>query len=286
MTSPTPVCPLQVPSAVATRTTVSSPKPPLALDSASVVTDSDDGVLNSNASTSAYELDVTLGCPHVPPYNITNSLVDANVGSVRSRVIQEQAARMYPAFDRLQDVMEDRIVRWRPPQSQHGTDSVIQGNHIYQQQPESEVNGAWDWLCLWTWFGKLALSHGCENLPQDRLQPTHTTELPDLELQPLDLAQFKPNSSRSFLDGGISRPSVVNHGVPLSPMTPKAVLWTDFELHYDKQEDPNYVVQHDTHELISSMDQDVQNLVDGVDNFITGCFSSITNNTLLCCTEN
>ncbi|KAG7194330.1 uncharacterized protein KQ657_004542 [Scheffersomyces spartinae] len=108
--------------------------------------------------------------------------------------------------------------------------------------------------------------------------------LPDLEGQRLDLNQFKPNSSRSILEEIKPNRTNYNYSSPLSATTPRAILWSDFELHYDKQEDPMYSNQGNPNDTVLSMDQEVQNLVEGVDNFVGDCFFGTLSFISSCCT--
>lgn len=261
------------------------------------IADNEPEMSSTTVSDSIYELDLTLGYPNLPLYNniTTTNNITTNSGTIRSRVMQEQALRMYPVGSRVQQVMEERIIRWRPPTSQHGTETVILGNHIYQQDSQSEgswgCNWNWRWRWNWDWSSwRIFRRNQTVDMNEHRqtiVDSEHMVEsivLPDLEGQRLDLNQFKPNSSRSILEEIKPNRTNYNYSSPLSATTPRAILWSDFELHYDKQEDPMYSNQGNPNDTVLSMDQEVQNLVEGVDNFVGDCFFGTLSFISSCCT--
>lgn len=196
---------------------------------------------------------------------------------------------------RFQNYMEERLIRWGPSDSQFNNQATVDGHHPYQisnfqagQEPEYSIFRSFkNWLA--------------SPDPQDTTQPlSHhlppQTPAPLLSkiLAKLDL---KPNSSNSILPtfdvsrrhyeperslnynkmdqrtGDYSRnqdnyahsaPARFHDHIQLN-YTPRAIPLSDFILTFEKPAQGHTVREH---EILEGLDEDVQDLINGVDNFI------------------
>ncbi|GMG20121.1 unnamed protein product [Ambrosiozyma monospora] len=67
---------------------------------------------------------------HKPPYPKTQEEILTN--GVRKKVIARQSNRIFPVNNWFIEVMEDRLVRWRPAVSSSSVDEAMSGQHPYQ----------------------------------------------------------------------------------------------------------------------------------------------------------
>ncbi|GME94939.1 unnamed protein product [Ambrosiozyma monospora] len=67
---------------------------------------------------------------HKPPYPKTQEEILTN--GVRKKVIARQSNRIFPVNNWFIEVMEDRLVRWRPAVSSSSVDETMSGQHPYQ----------------------------------------------------------------------------------------------------------------------------------------------------------
>ncbi|KAG7890052.1 hypothetical protein KL905_002330 [Ogataea polymorpha] len=68
---------------------------------------------------------------HKPPYSLNPAEV---IPTLRSKVIRRQSNRLFPSSHWLIEMMEERLVRWRPTSSQNSVSLVLDGNHPYQKE--------------------------------------------------------------------------------------------------------------------------------------------------------
>ncbi|KAG7729109.1 hypothetical protein KL933_001335 [Ogataea haglerorum] len=68
---------------------------------------------------------------HKPPYSLDPAEV---IPTLRSKVIRRQSNRIFPSSHWLIEMMEDRLVRWRPTSSQNNVSLALDGNHPYQKE--------------------------------------------------------------------------------------------------------------------------------------------------------
>ncbi|KAG7858748.1 hypothetical protein KL939_002870 [Ogataea angusta] len=68
---------------------------------------------------------------HKPPYSLDPAEV---IPTLRSKVIRRQSNRIFPSSHWLIEMMEERLVRWRPTSSQNSVSLALDGNHPYQKE--------------------------------------------------------------------------------------------------------------------------------------------------------
>lgn len=257
------------------------------------------------------DIEATITSPHNPPYESTNE--NQPQKTMKQSIIDSHNNAIFPMADYFQDYMEERMVRWRPSDSQFNIDDTMNGTHPYQQELQCKRKN--DKLSnnflisLKNWFtAEKAAKSDIENQLQITEETNNTNIIiapkssrnlsqanpgntPDF-VQCMKAIQFRANSSTSI----IASPSramfsqsqnatlllqsnlVINHEP--SPVeilnTPKALPFNGFELNFEKREDgSNTRVDRDSDEIINTMDEDVRDLLNGFDNFLSECFSSI-----------
>ncbi|KAH3671912.1 hypothetical protein OGAPHI_000098 [Ogataea philodendri] len=87
----------------------------------------------SSWSTSPFEESPT----HKPPYSLDPA---ETIPNLRSKVIRRQSNRLFPTTHWLVDMMEERLVRWRPASSQNNIGLALDGTHPYQQDQMTQEN--------------------------------------------------------------------------------------------------------------------------------------------------
>ncbi|ABN64406.2 predicted protein [Scheffersomyces stipitis CBS 6054] len=239
-------------------------------------------------------LEYSIISPHEPPYE---PITLAQEISIRKEVASRQH-NLLPTGDYLQEYMEDRLVRWRPSDSQHNNELSINGNHVYQQDvslQRAQSRGMFS--NFGTWFSRMYK----ETPPPPTEQPApNTEETSSLQQSPVELrlvqrsadipdyrdilsnVQFKPNSSISCLpktttkmrDNHSHITIVVNEPtaaeIPL--YTPNGMPLKQYLLDFEK-EDSHNESRGDSNAIFNSLDQEVRELISGVDNFILDFFS-------------
>lgn len=282
-----------------TTNTVEKPSPVFLRSSFLQIQSSSSFEIESQESTSSpvADSDVLIQqYPHHPPFDPLNNLDhdDPTPGIPRrsttnSTIRRHQLGGESRLFhDQFLVYVEDRYVRYRPLESQHNNDMVLGGTHPFQQEnygrPKSSSSGIWS---ITSWFRRSGGGGGGsrdENTVVGNSSNGGIGLGPDLERQELDVNRsqldlvkklnLKPNSSRSIIPSPMPPTIMQDQGVmtPIPVYTPKAIPVVEYPLNFEKPENENLTRRN---EIENSLDEEVRNLIDGRDNFLTSCFEGI-----------
>lgn len=244
--------------------------------------------------------------PHLPPYPHDFDNFLSGKKPLRQTIMNQRNRRLlFPSEDYFLDYIEDRLVFWRPSDSQYNIEETITGKHPYQQ----DINGRGNSLDK-SAFGNLMsyfYNHGTEikdlekqNIKKEQSEDNRNIKkdsvnykniqswrdrypiTPDI-FNLLKSTEFKPSSSKSI----ILQPSQNNRFTSKEPLpmndpryTARGIPIWDFEINFEKcsqREFKEYFYAHDSSHIMNSMDQDVRDLIDGVDNFVIDCFTTTLN---------
>lgn len=195
----------------------------------------------------------------------------------------------FTSGDAYQDYLEDRLASWRPNQSQHNSNLVLNGNHPYHAQnfgklSPPRINSG---LFLFSWFGNKSddLEKQLNSVsPQKSVEKVQLTAFytasdftsPNQDIHNLlKTVQFQPNSSNSFLprtktvrSNAAIHSSTAGESPTEVAFTPYAIPLSEFELNYNRRsrgEDMN-INDHDM------LGDEMLGIINGTENFVTSCF--------------
>lgn len=83
------------------------------------------------------DIEATVTTLHLPPF-----VSDLNQSKgIRQTIVEHNDHRLFPSPDYLRNYMEERLVRWRPTDSQFNIDETMNGEHPFQVQGNTEQKG-------------------------------------------------------------------------------------------------------------------------------------------------
>lgn len=244
------------------------------------------------------DIHATITTPHHPPFA-------PPVDNTQRRQLEHYIAKEnnVKLTDNFHDYMEEMMARWRPGNSQFNIEAAMNGNHPYQQdsfelkKKVAKFKPYNPFITFKGWINEKVAIPDLENLPHDvrntNLSRIITEEvvfpMPDIAKR-INEIDFKSNSSNSILPRPLRENEPRGSGSKLkqnpltcsepSPIerpsyTPKALPYNDFDLNFEtKGCVSGHRLEHGTDTIIDSMDEDVQNLLNGFDNFLFECFRS------------
>ncbi|CUM64365.1 uncharacterized protein PRCAT00001967001 [Priceomyces carsonii] len=255
---------------------------------------------------------------HKPPYDPLFADNPVAGSSIRQGVILQQSSRFLPMIDYFQEFMEERLIRWRPSESQFDNEASMNGRHPFQQLtdiPSKSDSSKRIFTSLRNWFiSEKALTNDLENnisgikgssgpnccadLSSSRSFSKQTAKNSKKVPKYGDFAAYlnnfnlKPNSSNSMLSVAHPSPALSHNASPDNvaitlteepamiqelQYTPRALPLKDFELNYERKnmEQSSERQDQNGNEIINSMDEEIRDLIDGVDNFLSDCISNI-----------
>ncbi|CCE85184.1 Piso0_004766 [Millerozyma farinosa CBS 7064] len=243
-----------------------------------------------------------ISSPHRPPFEYNENQATSN--RVMQTIINNHNTGIFPVIDYFQDYMEERLLRWRPGDSQFNVEDTMNGAHPYQNSnfdaPYVKQNGTGFFGNLYTWFGNGKKDIGNVGQKTD-VDESVTAGNGDSMGPPsgnmtgcvngfVGNFNLKPNSSNSIIlppnRSEVSNTAIFQRhdsilvhepkGIEEPAFTPKAVPLNEFELNFEKRGSrSDQQVDQAGQEIIRNMDEDVQNLVNGFDNFLFDCFGKM-----------
>lgn len=226
--------------------------------------------------------------------------LESSHASIRDKLIHDPTLFSANSF---QEFMEDRLLRWRPSDSQHNTDVLMEGKHPFTEQnfgnnvDQSKKGYS---LNVFNWFSSKNnnTTNTCD-LEKQEVEPSdvfYTAEVGSSHgdimcrygqgrSQDLDLAlrsvHANGNSSNSILPTFTAKPvlseAIQSEQLPSATgssvgptYTPNAIPFSEFELDFNTR-NRNEINQPDY--TFDSLGNDVLELINGNDNFITSCLS-------------
>ncbi|KAI5953155.1 hypothetical protein KGF54_002526 [Candida jiufengensis] len=161
--------------------------------------------------------------------------------------------------DIFTDYVEDRYSRFRPNVSQHNNDVIMNNLHPFQKDNYGleQKNFLQN---LNSWFKSKPVI--AKPIDLERQDPIQTGGISN------------SNKSDSF------RTIIINQEPEPTPQpiyTPKGIPINEYALNYDKLPDNSNLGEEIERRaaIVNSFDDDIRDLIDGVDNFLTSCFDGI-----------
>ncbi|EGW31272.1 uncharacterized protein SPAPADRAFT_67348 [Spathaspora passalidarum NRRL Y-27907] len=218
------------------------------------------------------DIELSILSPHQPPYEPINHPSGSSDPAMRARLDRlEQRRSMFPHVDMFVEYTEERYRRFRPSDSQHNNEAIITGNHPYQSDKyESGTKPESSFFYRFTSWRKKPeqQQHQTPDL-ENQISPVLEGSSTQPHVKHLNL---KPNTSRSII---IPSPSTITTepGLTSAPVyTPKAIPINEYPLNFEKLPGDDDLRRT---QIINSLDDEVRDLIDGVDNFIVECFAGI-----------
>ena len=248
------------------------------------------------------DIQATITSPHHPPFALP---IESNQRKILrpNNLFSHNNASLTRA-DYFQDYMEEIMARWRPGHSQFNVDDTMDGKHPYQQETfELEAKAYNPFITLKAWFNRKAAIPDLENQNQtinhsktdkERNKPMRDTLVPQLPeiSERLKKIEFKINSSNSIIPKPF-KPGECSHVTKvlrqsstqqeLTPIdgpsyTPKALPFNDYDLNFETKDCfSSHKPEKGSNAIIDSMDEDIRDLLNGFDNFLSDCFQSFLN---------
>lgn len=253
------------------------------------------------------DIQATITSPHHPPFALQIENNQRNILK-RNNLFSHNNASL-TRTDYFQDYMEERMARWRPGHSQFNVDDTMDGKHPYQQETfeletkAAKINPYNPFITLKAWFNGKAAVPDLENQTQtinhskankERNEPITDTlgpQLPEIS-ERLKKIEFKINSSNSIIPKPfkpgecshvtkfLSHSSTQHELTPIdgSSYTPKALPFNDYDLNFETKDCfSSHKTEQDSNAIVDSMDEDIRDLLNGLDNFLSDCFQSFWN---------
>ncbi|KAG5418149.1 hypothetical protein I9W82_004478 [Candida metapsilosis] len=189
----------------------------------------------------------SLVSPHDPPY-------DADLYYPQRSITRPRGASCLFSRDLFDDYVGSRYDRFRPTESQQNNDVVMNNLHPFQRddygrEPKSFFESVAAWF------------------------KSKPSVVQDLEMQ----QQQQEEEEKSESLGNTLIINRENSASPHPVYTPRGIPINEFVLNYSKPVDDSNLGEETERRtaIVNSFDEEVRDLVDGSDNFLTSCFDGI-----------
>lgn len=233
---------------------------------------------------SCASVDLSPQSSYAPAIEPANDNVPINVSAplqLRSSLINES---MFYSGDAFRECMEERLLRWKPTDSQHNAELILSGRHPYQAKKfgvKSGVSGNSSSLFSMNWFSSKSkdtstafVTASTTPVPITCPQQPSPND-PDIDHM-LKQVHFNANSSNSILPATTidsNAAILLTTGEELiHPYTPNAIPLAGFQLNFNRCRNQQL---EGNGNIYDSMNHDIIRILDGSDNFLTTCFQSI-----------
>lgn len=251
--------------------------------------------------------------PHEPPFDAT-SLLHQGRTSIRQSLINDQNGIFPTPVDNFHGYLSERMIRWRPSDSQYNVEATMEGKHPFQSKNFHPISSKqYGFLGgLTNWILPRNREDGSETVratgntddsnttvffsADDFLQKNQNNkDSPDFT-KLLHQHILKPNSSNSIIPSPqIERPSPNSLAVFVSPptdiindeplrvnepaYTPLAVSFNEMSLNFEKLENDGNGGYHNglrvENDILTSIDGDVRDIIDDFDHVLAGCVNGM-----------
>lgn len=221
--------------------------------------------------------------PHYPPFEAAEK-----AQGIRRNIVESQnifsASSSY-----LHSLMEERLIRWRPSDSQMSMEAPLNGKHPFQSHlfdSKKDNRTILNSLSGWMFKQKLEEEENEQTSEQEKpiFHKAQLSDSPDFN-RILSLKKLKPNSSNSILSPPPQERPIDAQALPtVEPVyTPRAIAFSEFQLNFNNNgvsnglpngrplNDPN------TSEDFASFEGNFVDIFDDIDNCILGWVDDITN---------
>lgn len=193
---------------------------------------------------------------------------------------------MNPSGNRLQNFMEERLIRWNPSDSQNNSEGALNGTHPYQinvfRKLPSEETAFKPFASLSSWFGPKTKVPDLERGPDPVEGSSSNQQKPGAFLVLLErenstkflsISKLKANSSNSIFPEMCQNVNPDDHR-PAN--TPRAVPFEDLDLHFDKEQGriPDEVVASDE-DILGSLGITGADIITEIDDFMVSCLNGV-----------
>ncbi|ODV81537.1 uncharacterized protein CANTADRAFT_3633 [Suhomyces tanzawaensis NRRL Y-17324] len=174
----------------------------------------------------------TIQTPHEPRYPISKM-----PASIRQEIAIHNELNLFTLSDFFQNHLEERLMRWRPSESQQNVDDALRGPHPFQTLNDQENVQPNSFLALLKdWFSK-DLKTTAQTLPLPlSIVPPHDLRDTDL-IQAIGALRMNPNTSDSILQRVLPA-YLAAHSVALQ-MTPTPLAFPLAELQLENALHPS-----------------------------------------------
>ncbi|KAI5967303.1 hypothetical protein CANMA_003123 [Candida margitis] len=189
----------------------------------------------------------SLVSPHDPPY-------DADLYCPQRASIRPRGTTSLFGRDIFDEYVGHRYDRFRPTESQQNNDVIMNNMHPFQRDDYGVVPKSF-LESVASWFKPRPVVHDLE-MQQQREEEEEKSE-------------SLPNTVIITREAGESSPHPV--------YTPRGIPINEFVLNYSKPVDDSNLGEETERRaaIVNSFDEEVRDLVDGSDNFLTSCFDGI-----------
>lgn len=218
--------------------------------------------------------------PHYPPFEAAEK-----AKGIRRDIVESQNI-FTTSSSYLHRLMEERLIRWRPSESQMSMEAPLNGKHPFQSHlfdSKKDNKTIFNSLSGWMFKQKLEVQETSEQ-EQQVVFRAQQLDSPDFN-RILSLKKLKPNSSNSILSPPQEQRPIDAQPLPtVEPAyTPRAIAFSEFQLNFNNNgvsnglpngrplNDPN------TGEDFASFEGNFVDIFDDIDNCILGWVDSITN---------
>ncbi|CAK9437828.1 uncharacterized protein LODBEIA_P22060 [Lodderomyces beijingensis] len=209
--------------------------------------------------------------PHPPIHNYTHHAHHAQ-NQNQNQHLQPSRLRYARTSDVFTDYVEHRYARFRPAQSQHNNEMVMANQHPFQAE-EYGARQRTIYESIASWFANLAKP------PQRDIEMGHA-QAPQTDDEEGE-EEKSPSCAATFTHRDIngSNPGSGTGSPAVEPVyTPRGIPINEYPLNFHKssQAMDNMGEENERRTaIVNSFDEEVRDLVDGTDNFLTSCIDGI-----------
>lgn len=211
--------------------------------------------------------------PHEAPYEPG---VPAR-NQIRDEVVLNHNNLLFPNADRFVNLIEERLVHWRPTDSQQNAEQLLDGQHPYQVHQSRNSKGVID--VIKDWFSRpKVISQPSEPIAARSSVGDYRTPTTADILRVFKNIQLKANTEESIVDfssrarTGSTNPVTLLTTGSTYARTPQALTFPEFEINYMKQT-PGVAQLEQEPALLDTLDRFFVGIVDAVSLCFMSCWN-------------
>lgn len=183
--------------------------------------------------------------------------------------------------DAFYDFAEDRYSRFRPLDSQHNNNAILSGLHPFQQEnyglpKKTFLQSVSNWFKFKIPESEIIIERNGEYI-QNSNKSTDTNTIITGTGTGTGTANVSGSGGGGADDDAAAAAAEVSinqnepyETTPQPIYTPRGIPINEFQLNFNKENQDSVVRRND--EIINSFDDEVRDLINGADNFLTSCF--------------
>lgn len=242
-------------------------------------------------STSQSPFHSSIISPHYPPYEadlyypLRNPRQQQHSQQQRQTLLQrpqrQRQSSLTSGFNRrdaFYEFAEDRYNRFRPLDSQHNNNAILSGLHPFQQDnyglpKKTFLQSVSNWFKLKKPESQIIENNGLIQNSSNKSTDTNTNTNTNTIETGTGIGTGTTISGSGGDDGGeVSINQNEPYDTTPQPIyTPRGIPINEFQLNFNNKENQDSIVRRND-EIINSFDDEVRDLINGADNFLTSCF--------------